>query len=424
MTIEIKNYAPNGIDGVTFIAEVFDDVEIDITENVVGFSIFENIFSPFLYGHILISDNSAMLSSLPFLGQEKIIIRWLRNDEFVDKVFYSTGIEDVIPSGGNKATYKIRITSEKQFLNASTVFSRSYSQRSDEIIQSIHSEFLNGEVNVVARGNQSFNMIVPYMKPLQAISSILKNSLAEDQSPLFLFDRFYEEEGSTILTSYKQMFEQDPIVELSPKKAVNRITENEQPIELYQVYVYNVIKAFDTLDQISDGSYSATQRSFDISNKSSALDQPFYFKDLAPNLGKEWIKDRFELDRESSRRVNTLRDSLAFDNGLPNIYDVDDLDSLIHKSYMNRLSTIVIDASINPIAYTVEDKEAFTVGKTVDFTVPVYMPITESLKNEDMKNKPLSGKYLITSIRHQMTGREYTMSIELSRDFLGEETII
>lgn len=184
------------------------------------------------------------------------------------------------------------------------------------------------------------------------------------------------------------------------------------------------MKAFKTLDQISDGSYSAIQRTFDISNKKGAVDENFYFKDLAPNPGKEWIKDPFQFDKFVSRRVNTLQDSLAFENNLPNLYDIDTNNSLILKSFMNRFSSIVIDASINPIAYTIENGVAFTVGKTVDFTVPTFMPVSNSLKYDNLKNKLLSGKYLITSIRHQMSGREYTMSIELSRDYLGEETII
>ena len=424
MSVEIKNNAPNGIEDITVVVEAFDGTEIDITENVSSFSIFENILSPFLYGYISVIDNSAMLSSLPWLGQEKITFRWLRNDEFVDKVFYSTGIENVIPNNTPSAQYKIHITTEKQFLNSVNLISKSYTARTDQIIQTIYGEVFDADLVLNAVGNQAYNVVLPYLKPFQIIDLLLKNSLADDQTPMFLFDRFYEQENSTILTSYAQMFAQDPIVELSPKKSVNRITQQNELNESYQVYVYNVIKAFNTLKQISSGAYSSTQRTYDISNKSNAIDQNFYFKDLAPNLGREWIKDQFEFDKLSSRRVNKLQDSLSFENGLPNLYDVDDLDSMIHKSYMNRLQTIVIDASINPIAYTIEDNEAFTVGKTVDFSVPVFMPITPSMKNEDVKNKPLSGKYLITSIRHQMSGREYTMSIELSRDYLGEETII
>jgi hypothetical protein len=261
------------------------------------------------------------------------------------------------------------------------------------------------------------------MKPFQAINTILKNTLAIDQTPMFLFDRFYEEENSVVLTSYGQMFDQDPIADLSTLKTVNNINEQNQPIELYQVYSYNVMKAFKTLDQISAGAYSAIQRTFDISSKGGALDQQFYFKDSAPAPGNSWIKDSFEFDKSVSRRINVLQDRFAFDNKLPNLHNVDSIDSLILKSFMNRFSSIVIDAAINPIAYTVDDIP-FTVGKTVDFTVPIFTAITDSFKSDNFKNKILSGKYLITSIRHQMNNREYTMSIELSRDYVGEESIL
>ena len=419
-----KTFSPNGIEGINIVVRAFDGAEIDITENVFSFSIFESIFSPVLFGKISVIDNSAMLSTMPWIGQEEIIFQWERNEETVEKLFRTTGIENVIPQNDNRAIYEIGITSEAQFKNASSLLSKSYTASADEMINSIYSEFISDDLLVDVRGDTTYNVVFPYQKPMQAINTILKNTLAIDQTPMFLFDRFYEQEQSVILTSYEKMFEQEPIAELSPIKVINNIAERNQPIEAYQVYTYNVMKAFKTLEQISDGAYSATQRTFDISNKTNAIDQNFYFKDLAPNPGREWIKDEFEFDKLSSRRINHLQDSLAFDNKLPNLHDVDTIDSLILKSFMNRFSSFVIDASINPIAYTVEDGVPFTVGKTVDFTVPTYMPVTESLKSDNLKNKILSGKYLITSIRHQMSGNEYTMSIELSRDFIGEETVL
>jgi hypothetical protein len=418
-----KSFSPNGIDGVNVVVRAFDGAEIDITENVLSFSIFESIFSPFLFGKLTVLDNSAMLSVLPFIGQEQIIFSWERNEEVIEKIFYSTGVENVVPQLNTRATYEISFTSESQFRNAVNMFSRSYTQTSDQIISSIYSEFLESDLKVETRGNTSYNVVFPYMKPFQAINTVIKNTIAVDQTPMFLFDRFYEEENSVVLTSYGQMFDQDPIADLSTLKTVNNINEQNQPIELYQVYSYNVMKAFKTLDQISAGAYSAIQRTFDISSKGGALDQQFYFKDSAPAPGNSWIKDSFEFDKSVSRRINVLQDRFAFDNKLPNLHNVDSIDSLILKSFMNRFSSIVIDAAINPIAYTVDDIP-FTVGKTVDFTVPIFTAITDSFKSDNFKNKILSGKYLITSIRHQMNNREYTMSIELSRDYVGEESIL
>lgn len=420
-----KTFSPNGIEDINIVVRTFDGGEIDITENVISFSIFESVFSPFLFGKIQILDNSAMLSTLPFIGQEQIVFQWERNEETIEKVFQSTGVENVVPQNNYRAVYDIGITTEAQFKNASSLFSKSYTLSADQIVNTIYSEFINENLLIDVNGDTTYNVVFPYMKPFQAINTVLKSCLADDQTPMFLFDRFYEDSSqSVILTSYAKMFEQDTIVDLFPLKVINNIAEKDQPIEAHQVYAYNIMKAFKTLDQISDGSYSAIQRTFDISNKKGAVDENFYFKDLAPNPGKEWIKDPFQFDKFVSRRVNTLQDSLAFENNLPNLYDIDTNNSLILKSFMNRFSSIVIDASINPIAYTIENGVAFTVGKTVDFTVPTFMPVSNSLKYDNLKNKLLSGKYLITSIRHQMSGREYTMSIELSRDYLGEETII
>lgn len=419
-----KTFAPNGIEDLNVVVRTFDGAEINITENVIAFTIFESIFSPILFGKLQVLDNSAMLSTLPWIGQEQIVFQWERNEEPVERVFYSTGIENVVPMNDVRASYQIGITSRAEFKNSSTLFSKSYTLSADNMINRIYTEFIEEELLIDSQSNNVYNVVFPYTKPFQAINAILKNALADDQTPLFLFDRFYEQDNPVILTSYAKMFEQDPILTLKPFKVTNTIAEQNKNIEAYQVYAYNILKAFKTLEQISNGAYSSIQRTFDISSKTNAVDDNFYFKDIAPNVGNEWIKDQFEFDKSASKRITKIQDSLAFDNGFPNIHDIDNLDSLTFKSFMDRFSSFVIDASINPIAYTVEDNIPFTVGKTVDFEVPVFMPFTDSLKNDNMKNKILSGKYLITSIRHQMTGPEYTMSIELARDYIGEETIL
>lgn len=419
-----KSFSPNGIEGIVISVRTFDGAVIDITENVLSFTIFESIFLPFLFGKLLVMDNSAMLSTLPWIGQERVVFQWERNGETIEKIFYTTGVENVVPQKDNRATYQISITSESQIKNASSLLSKSYTLSANEIIDAIYSEFISDDLLVDVSVDTTRNVVFPYMKPFQAINTILKTCLADDQTPMFLFDRFYEQQKPVILTSYGKLFDQKTIVDFAPLKVINNIAEQKQPIEAYQVYTYNVMKAFKTLDQISDGAYSAIQRTFDVSNKNRDIDNDFYFKELAPNPGKEWIKETFLFDKSPARRVNKLQDSLAFDNGFSNLYDNNNLDSLTLKSFMNRFSSFVINASINPIAYTVEEGIPFTVGKTVDFTVPTFMPVSDSFKVDNLKNKILSGKYLITSIRHQMTGSEYTMSIELARDYIGEETIL
>lgn len=421
---EIQNFAPRGIKSFVIVVFAYDDAEADITDNVVSVDLYESIFAPFIHGEMVINDNSALASVLPFFGQERIVFRWEKNGETFEREFRTIGIENLVRGENDSyGNYKVLFTSEIQLLNATNPFSKSYlAEPSHEIIEQIYTQFLGPQIKMDATGKTVHNIVFPYIKPLQAIDTILKNTLADDNTPMFLFDRFYEENEPVILTSYGKMMEQSSITEILPMNSTN-VFEKEGEIERGQAYEWQLQKGFKTLDHITRGSYHSTRRTYDLSNKTQTTED-FYFKDSAPPLGNDWISDDFSFDRETSQWVMSMRNEKAFDNGFPNLYGTEPMDNVILGSYLNRISTSTLLVHMSSLAYTVQTGDAFTVGKTVDYVVPVFMPKGTSKKHENLKNKLLSGKYLISAIRHHIVGDDYTMSVELIRDFMGEEASI
>jgi hypothetical protein len=257
---ERPQFNPKSLEQFEIVLTTYNGNVIDISPLVTEVSIFETIYNSFLYGEIVVVDNSAMLSQFPIIGQEKIRFSWFRDEERVEKEFYAVGVFDVKQNLPAVGTYGITITSEKQMRNAISLFSKSYRGRGDEIISDVYREFLDVDIEVDAESKTAHSIVFPYIKPLAACDMVRKNILAEDGTPFFVFEKFYDDPGreSTVLSSYGQLYGQDPIRQIQPQVGGN-------VEERGQIYNFQIMKAYDTLEQLSKGAYASSTITVDPS---------------------------------------------------------------------------------------------------------------------------------------------------------------
>lgn len=399
---------------------------VDITRAITEISLYESIYAPFLYGEVIVVDNSAMLSILPFIGQEKITIQWSRDGDRIERGFWVTSVFDIQPVLENTGTYGLRITSEKQIRNATSLFSRAYSGRGDEIIKRVYDDFLDSDLEIMIPSKDSYNIVFPYIKPLQAIDMVTQNALAEDQTPYYLFENLYEDRPR--LDSLGRMFEQESIMDIDPTNTVNQSGDTgEGQRQAYenrgQIYEHMLPRTFDTLGRISEGAYAGFSTVIDSARK-EAFVTDFDFWEHAPPVAKNFISEFFALDQVrfnsqyDTKNVVIPQNRDAFENSLPNINGVDELDKMILRSYRERIDTSTVTLYMDSMRLPQGSDETFTVGKTVKYNLPRFSPkFNESEDNEDKVN---SGKYIISAIRHYIKNGEYTMTVELIRDGMGD----
>ena len=132
-----------------------------------------------------------MLSTFPFIGQEKLRVEFDRGGKSVEMDFRVIGVYDVKGQLDGVGTYGLRLSSEKQTRNAISLFSKSYRGNGADIIGSIHSEYLKSEVDLKVKAKRDYNIVFPYITPLAAINMVQKNVMAEDGTPMFLFENLY-----------------------------------------------------------------------------------------------------------------------------------------------------------------------------------------------------------------------------------------
>lgn len=417
---------PKKLRGLRVFIERYNKSLVEITNNITEISIYESIFSPFLYGEIIIVDNSAMLSKFPFIGQERALIIWEREDKKIEKIFSVTDVFNVRQVNETTGAYGISITSEKQMRNAISLFSKSYKGNSAEIIQKIYKEFLLEDLDLKVQGFLSHNIVFPYIKPFQAINMIQKATPAEDKTPMFVYDTLYGD--GPVLDSMKNMLKKESVLLIDPKNAVSLDPKYSLPdVEKFRNQAYEVAinRAYNTLDQLGSGIYACQTLSVDIGERTYTVTD-FDFTKHAPTVGgKDWISTFFTFDDvinsenpngvlvngiRSTKAPVQYRNARAYED-FPNLNTVDENLVAGMRSYAKRL----ISTSVNVHMNSVTDLEA---GKTVDLRWYRFSP---KLQNEDPEDKINSGKYLIASLRHYIKNNDYTMSLELVRDGINQE---
>lgn len=426
----LAKVAPRKFRSLTAIITKYNGNTIEITNEITEISIYESIYTPFMYGDLVLIDTSAMLSTFPFVGQEKLRLIWEREDAKVETEFYITDVADASQINDSTGTYTLNFTSEKQMRNAFCLFSKSYKGNSVDIIKRIHKEYLQEDIATTTTGLLSHNIVFPYIKPIAAINMIQRTTPAEDGTPIFVFETLYS--NKTHLNSMKGMLDQEPVMTIEPKNVVNSDNNKSGAANMKayrnQAFQMAIIKAYDTLDHIGQGSFGAQTISVDIGKQMADITD-FDFRKHAPPISNDWITSFFAFENvpnsedipgSNGVRVNGIRstklhvqhkNTLAYDD-FPNLNDVDPNVFASMKSYMKRLNTTSVHVHMN----SVTELEA---GKTVDVIFPRFSPNLGV--SEDINDKVNSGKYLISAIRHYIKNREYTMSLELIRDGMGKE---
>jgi len=420
---KMQNALPKVLSEFEIFVTKYNGQVINISENVTAISIYESIYSPFLYGEMTVIDNSAMASIFPFIGQEKVRVSWVRADQRAEKNFYIYDLNDMKTTTEGTGAYVLSFTSEKQFRNQINLFSKSYGGNSAEIIKNVYEDWLlepgsNQELTLNVQGASSHNVVFPYIKPLAAMNMIQKSALAEDNTPMFVFERLYEKD--TYLDSMKRMLEQDPVFTLEPVPMSASDPEPTREMNKYDGQIMNTVlrRGYETLKRAGDGVFASQITAVDIAARKAEIND-FSFREHAKPISNDWVSAYFEFDQNRIHtQYNTkmrimYKNSLAFDeDDHPNLTGLDELEVAIANSYMSRLKTVNVLAHIN-------SAPEIMVGKTVEYKKERFSPKLN--KGDDPFDKVNSGKYLVGSIHHHIKRKEYTMSIELIRDGLGED---
>ena len=166
----------------------------DITAQVINIQFYEDIFSPFLSGSLVLKDALDLVNVLPFIGEEFVDIEIATPTLPVGKIkgrYHVYKMTDRLLVGDRAVAYQLHFMSVESLVDTNKKISKVYSGKISDIVTTFirdKNEGFESEKNVyVEPTRNSIKYISNFWSPSKNIQFLAENGLSEHKSPSYVF---------------------------------------------------------------------------------------------------------------------------------------------------------------------------------------------------------------------------------------------
>jgi hypothetical protein len=413
---------------------------VDLVSLYRKIELYEDIFSPYITGKILIEDAYNFPEKFPVIGQEKIELTLksdiddLPNIELVLRVYKLDSHR--LGETGKVQQYVLHIMSEGGYFNHSEYCGYHVSGPVSEMVKMVFSKHFpetvwKDRLDVEdTKDNYSFVLSGSYtpFKSINWLTSKAYTTSTEEYSPFMFYEtlaghRFKSmskiiEDGSARIPKY--LYNTGNMKVLPNEQArtdPSKIGDSPLPVTYHKVQQLEELERFDMANNILNGIVSSRLMVHDLLRKEHRT-HDFFENQIFPKMKKLGEFSHFrETDPEAQR---LLKKGAAFfylpstpytvHNKVNGILDNTKVESLYlkRKYHMNTFLT-------QKLVIEVFGDSRRSVGDVVELSVPKVQSDSSFQSDYD---KNLSGEYLVTGLKHIFTDT-YRVKMELSRNCMG-----
>jgi len=432
--------------------------KIDIKFIMQELNIYESIYNNAVTGTIVIGDAKNQIARMEIQGLERIAFKLktpgitYRKEDVIDaseetgEPFHVYKITDRKQVNTGLMAYTLHFASREFMRNLRTKVSQSYDGKCDRAVIDImkDEDYLDSKkkLHVEPTGN-SLKFVVPNLNPFDAINMIANKSVPEKSDGVGYF--FYETTSGYYFRSwqsmiasqgkfaktYKQDFYYQPgkisdVAETKDKEGrpQDKVAREYQSVESYQ-FVNNF---HDVAANTALGTYGHRVISHNLFDKSYDIKDYNYHREF----GKTPHTDTMGFTTNQYAIMNGVVD---YDND-KNVSDyaesrvsLQTITPFVHDKEVGRYGLDVAAdgkktgqkiSQYNQIAHgtslllTVKGQSQLQAGDLIRFNLA---DVNADNKNNTNPNDPrFSGQYVITKVRHKVTGDSYKMVLECAKD--------
>lgn len=410
---------------------------LDLKRYMVELNYFEDLFNNTISGNIVMSDAVGVLNFGELSGTEFINIKLSKSDDLPHKLertlrIYGISNRRFDPSN-NKEVYTLEFCSEEYLLSEQYRLSKSYKGINiSTLVWDICNSYLKIGTNDKNSKTLSLDetigvndFVLPNKKPIETINW-LANFAVPKKYPNGADIIFFENKSGFFFTSLQHLYQTKPIFKYAynPKNVTN-----DALVNMTNVLTFQVVKYVDTLDAIHKGTLGNRILAVDPLRRTKNIkdfDYNAYYQNSAKLNGSPVINnyrnkqnkalyDPPPKDLEAGAyRVmisNTnQQQGGSFTKNKPGSVQND---FQIEKVIPNRIAQLGL-ATNNILKITVPGNPALTIGTCIELRIASSSPL--SSKQSRPIDPYLSGKYLISAVRHILTPASFITVLEICKD--------
>lgn len=385
----------------------------DITNQVQTMEIFEDIYSPFITGVVVVKETIDFINLFPLIGEEFITIK-LHTPSFedgIDQQFAIYKLSNRIVVNDRNMMYELHFISKEAITDMNKKISKSYEGSIIDIVNSIVKDKFNGLEStknlIVDQTTNSTKYISNYWSPVKNINYLADKAKDVNGVPSYLF---YENRDGLNFRSLHSLYSQGEIQTFVSDGYFRDFTadgKNKRNIfeEYRRIVDINVPVLFDNIDRAKSGMYSSRKFTYDIVTKKYTLNNYDIFDD-----------DLIKLNEYGPASRNAIRSAGAAHTNIPKHYStfngyIDITGSLSRQSRASLLK----QAETTKVTISVPGRTDYTVGRKVKLDLVKFTSIKAG-EQVDTEDKVLSGFYIISAINHSIDKEKHECIIELIKD--------
>lgn len=391
---------------------------VDITNQVVNIKIYEDLFSPFMAGSVVLLDAIDISSLLPLIGEERINIdvETPGSNTPIKQQFYLYKMSDKDRYNESSMVYVIHFMSLEAVVDANRKISKVFKGRNSDIVKKLlGADGFNTKKNVIieqTRNSQAY--ISNYWSPAQNLSYVMEDAESMSGSPSYVF---FENREGFVFSSLQSLYKVPPIGTFIEDSYVRSMTPDGKSIrnldeEYARVKIIYTPELFNYLDRIQSGFYSSSLTTYDIVTKKYSV----RIFDAAKKTSQT-LNDVAMVSKASNYRADSMRMDLPKYHGNFNGY----ADVTNEASVQERIS-LLKQAESFKTQITIPGHTRYTVGRTLNLEAYRNAPVRESDNVADLIDPIVSGLYLISAICHDITRQEHICNLELIKDSILKGT--
>jgi hypothetical protein len=411
--------------------------EREISQIVTGFSISESLYSPSLKLKIDIKDVNNFFEDFPIIGQEKIHLEiQKKTHDLVYDISLSFIITEYPLFGRAQAehtqVYTLMGISPFAYISNLKKISKSFSDKTTEVIKSIYENDLKQELIVTGNSISRAKGIIPIMNPIQACNWLRTKSFDDKMSPFYLYQTL---SGVCQLTSHYALNQSEVYESYIDIRGWN--AEPSKTKDMYKQKARRILNVTSDLKlgkmfQSMDGAFSSSNQFLDISGK-TFVKKNFNYNDLIGEKNNDnydksrltngqfpVLSETFQVQGETLDKLNTSHlehislNTQAWDGQEETLNDKRSVVNGHSRSYIENFDTMVHDLRLF-------GDFRLNAGRKIKLRFPKACDPSQN-KNildenkDDLFDKHLSGDYIISSVVHVFDNGEHYCNVRAKRD--------
>jgi hypothetical protein len=169
------------------------------------FSVYESIYSNYMYGEIVVNDGLSIFDELPIVGEEKIEITFkdANNGDSIDVKFHIARLYPMVLDHDQIVAYKMDLVSKYKFNDITRIIQKSYGPKKiSEIVQEVAKTIDISDIEVDPTDGE-FKCVIPSLSPFETIEYLASEAKSEKYDPSDYF--FFENRKKHFFTTISKL---------------------------------------------------------------------------------------------------------------------------------------------------------------------------------------------------------------------------